>query len=56
MLLVLTILAVAAVILRLGVGPTGLVPDSADAWELRIGRVVSGAVVGAALAIAGVLL
>jgi len=48
---------VAAVALRMVVGPAGLgLPDGPDAWQLRGERVLSGVVVGSALALAGVLL
>ena len=47
----------AAVVLRLLVGGEGLHwPESEDLWRLRADRVLAGCIVGAALAVAGVLL
>ncbi|HRQ73945.1 MAG TPA: iron ABC transporter permease [Phycisphaerales bacterium] len=56
-LIVLALLALAAVAFRLGSGSAGLVwPDSSAVWSLRLDRAACGAVVGASLAVAGVLL
>lgn len=50
-------LAAAAVLLRLVVGGHGLAwPDSETVWGLRSQRAVDGAIVGACLAVAGVML
>ncbi|QOJ00696.1 MAG: iron ABC transporter permease [Phycisphaeraceae bacterium] len=47
----------AAIVLRLSLGPGGLsIPDSADLWSLRLTRASVGVVVGAALGAGGVLL
>jgi len=53
----LAVLLLAAVAVRLGVGGIGATPEqTAEFVALRAGRVASGVVVGAALAVAGVLL
>ncbi len=57
LLCVLAVSAIGAVVLRLGVGPDGLEwPRDATEWTLRGARALSGAAVGAALAVAGVFL
>lgn len=54
--LVLIVLLGAAIALRLALGPSGLAWPEHGAWRLRLDRVLSGVVVGAALALAGVFL
>lgn len=57
LLLGLSIAAVGAMLVRLGVGPEGLEwPRDSTEWSLRGSRAASGAAVGAALAVAGVFL
>lgn len=53
----LALLALAAAAMRLALGPSGLAfPDAPIIWEIRATRVWDGALVGASLGVAGVLL
>lgn len=54
--LLLTVVFVSAVVLRLAVGPAGVSWPTGETWNLRADRVLSGLIVGASLALAGVFL